>query len=250
MKTAARIRDLNVYFNNSQILHDINLDIASPGITVLLGRSGSGKTTLLQTLNRLNEEFDGCLTSGQISVDFGSGLESVYGRPDSELPLLRRRVGMVFQTPNVLPVSVLRNITMPLELVAACPGAKAKAEQRLRDVELWDEVKDRLHSPAERLSGGQQQRLCLARTLALEPRLLLLDEPTASLDVHNARKIETLLGKLGGSYPIMLVSHGLAQARRLADSLVIMESGRIKRQFHFAGELQEHDFEALFNELA
>ena len=252
MKLAACIRALNIRFNALQILRDVNLDIPSPGITVFLGRSGSGKTTLLQSLNRLNEEFTGCMTSGEVGIDLGNGLEPIYSRPAAGLPLLRRRVGMVFQTPNVLPVSVLRNIAMPLELVAACPKEKVagKVEQSLRDVELWDEVKDRLHSPAERLSGGQQQRLCLARTLALEPKLLLLDEPTASLDIHNAQKIENLLGKLGKNYPMALVSHSLTQARRLADSLVVMEGGVIKRQFHSAKELSEQDFETLFNELA
>lgn len=252
---AASIRNLNVSFNGVQVLRDVDLDIPSPGITVFLGRSGSGKTTLLQALNRLNEEFNGCVTSGEVSIDLGNpgiGLEPIYSRPASELPLLRRRVGMVFQTPNVLPVSVLRNIAMPLELVAACPKEKVadKVELSLRAVELWDEVKDRLHSPAERLSGGQQQRLCLARTLALEPKLLLLDEPTASLDIHNAQKIETLLGRLGKNYPMVLVSHSLTQAKRLADSLVIMDAGKVRQQFHSARELSEHDINTLFDELA
>ena len=236
MNMAVRISDLCVDLGSRRVLHHIDMEAPARGVTVLAGRSGSGKTTLLRALNRLNEAFPRCRTSGLVELDLGHGLEAIYPAPGvSVRPLaeLRRRVGMVFQTPSMLPVSVERNLALPLEVVAGLPEKerRRKTEQALLDVGLWDEVKDRLDMPAERLSGGQQQRLCLARALALEPALLLLDEPTASLDVHATADIEDLLLRLARQYPLLVVSHHTEQAVRLAERLIVMADGQITHRF-------------------
>lgn len=233
MKNAAVMAGLSVSFFGRTVLRDIHLSFPAKGVSVLLGRSGSGKTTLLRAVNRLNEEFTGCETGGEVYLDFGGGPLAVYGKEGREpaLPLreLRRKVGMLFQTPALFPVSVYRNISLPLTVVAGRREKEAPelVERALASVGLWDEVRDRLHSPAQGLSGGQQQRLCLARLLALEPALLLLDEPTASLDVHSAREIEALLRDLAGRYPVIMVSHSLGQARRMGGRILVMEDGAI-----------------------
>ena len=205
---------------------------------VLVGQSGCGKTTLLRAINRLNEEYENSYTNGQVEIDTGNGLEAIYSSPQNKNPRslqsLRQKVGMVFQTPALLPVSIYRNIAMPLELVAACPKneTKTKVEEALKLVGLWEEVNNRLDLTASALSGGQQQRLCLARTLALEPAILLLDEPTSALDVHASKAIEELLISLRQHYTIIMVSHSLEQACALADKLVVMENGQIKISFN------------------
>lgn len=236
MRTAIKISELTVKFSNCSVLQGLTIVFPSQQITTLVGPSGSGKTTLLRSLNRLNEEYGGCETTGQVQIDLGKGLEAIY--PSHQQPLisvqqLRRKVGMLFQTPQLLPVSIYRNIAMPLELVAACPKKElqAKVAAVLQKVGLWDEVSNRLDAPAINLSGGQQQRLCLARALALEPSILLLDEPTASLDIHAANKIEELLAELRTSYTIIMVSHSIEQACRVADQLIVMQEGKIKANF-------------------
>ena len=200
MTLAARIRRLSVAFHERTILHDITLDIPAEGITVLLGRSGSGKTTFLRALNRLNECLPGCRTSGEAELRLGGGLRPIYAGRTGEAALsdLRRRVGMVFQTPNILPASIRQNMLLPLQLATAFPASewRERMERSLTEVGLWHDVSSRLREPASILSGGQQQRLCLARTLALEPEILLLDEPTASLDPATTHTIENLLLKL------------------------------------------------------
>ena len=235
LNAAVRMQGVHVSFHGHEVVRDVRLELPGPGVSVFVGRSGSGKTTLLRTLNRLNEEFPGCVTTGRIEADLGDGPEPVCPAAEAVRPLseLRRRIGMVFQTPNVFPVSVLRNLAIPLELVAGCPKSEIpdRVREALQAVRLWEEVKDRLDLPAERLSGGQQQRLCLARTLALEPALLLLDEPTASLDVHAARDVEELLQELGTRYPVVMVSHSLDQALRLARRLLVLEAGTVAHRF-------------------
>lgn len=240
MSIAGRIDDLCVSFGRREILHHVSLEIPARGITVLAGRSGSGKTTLLRALNRLNETFPHCRTSGRVELDLGHGLEPVYPAPGVNVPplaLLRSRVGMVFQTPNVLPVSVERNLMLPLAVVAGLPEVpcRRRAEHALKNVGLWDEVKDRLNSSAAALSGGQQQRLCLARALALEPAVLLLDEPTASLDVHATAQIEDLLLRLAGQYPLVVVTHHPQQAVRLGERLIVVADGCVRQQFERGG---------------
>lgn len=247
MTVALRLRDLSVAFANRTVVDQVTLDVPIRGPSVLIGRSGSGKTTLLRALNRLNEAFPQSRTSGQVEANLGSGLCPLYPEPGQPAPppltFIRRRIGMVFQTPNVLPLSIWRNMALPLEQVAGCApeDLRRRAEAALITVGLWDDVRERLELPAARLSGGQQQRLCLARALALEPAILLLDEPTASLDAHATRDIETLLLRLADDYPLLLTSHSLGQARRLAAQLVVMENGSVSQVFNEGHTPSERD---------
>ena len=237
MPLAVTVTDLSVNFFEHQALRHVHASFPAGEISVLVGRSGSGKTTLLRAVNRLNEEFPGCVTTGQITLDVGQNPCPIYpSRPTHEngvkplgLTELRLRAGMLFQVPNLFPVSIFRNLSMPLELVAGCPpkDIPAKVRAALESVGLWEDLKNRLDTPAERLSGGQRQRLCLARTLALEPEILLLDEPTASLDVHAANDIEALLRGLTGRYTVIMVSHSLGQARRMGQRILVCEHGAI-----------------------
>ncbi|MDR1242893.1 MAG: phosphate ABC transporter ATP-binding protein [Deltaproteobacteria bacterium] len=238
---SVHLQDLSVNFGRHQALKNITAAFSPKGISVLVGRSGSGKTTLLRSINRLNEEFDACATSGQVYADFGQGLIPLYDNPDLFLPDLRLRAGMLFQNPNLFPVSVYRNLALPLQLAAGFPKAELpdRIRQALTSVGLWKELENRLDLPAERLSGGQQQRLCLARTLALEPRILLLDEPTASLDVHAAKEIEDLLLQLAGRYTVIMVSHSLAQAGRLGSRILVCEEGRLSATLDAGADFSE-----------
>jgi phosphate transport system ATP-binding protein len=228
-QSAVEVSGLKVSFGDRLVLDVTEAGIAERSLTVILGRSGSGKTTFLRSLNRLNECFPGCRTAGRVALRFHGRRWEVYGPQAPDLSWLRRMAGMVFQTPNVLPMSVERNIALPLQLVNGTSRSEIRdrVERALREAQLWDEVKDRLASPASTLSGGQQQRLCLARTLALEPEILLLDEPTASVDHGSSRRIEELLLQLKERYTLVVVSHGLGQARRLADRVLLFREGRV-----------------------
>jgi phosphate transport system ATP-binding protein len=224
------VEGLSVDFGPRQVLQDVSLTLQQGRLYVLVGRSGAGKTTFLRSLNRLNECFPGCHTRGLVRLNFAGRWVDIYQNSPS-VTELRRRVGMVFQSPNTLPASVENNVSLPLKLVLGL-GKKeisSRVEWALRQVHLWEEVHDRLPAPAATLSGGQQQRLCLARVLALEPTILLLDEPTASLDFRASQKIEELLLTLKERYTILAVSHSLSQARRLGDELLIMKEGRLAR---------------------
>lgn len=231
MNYCAEIEKLCVSFSGASVLKDIDAKFQREGITVLLGRSGSGKTTLLRSLNRLNETFEGCETSGSARLLINSAMTDIYGSAAPELTELRRRVGMVFQIPNPLPMSVYKNMALPLKLVLKHSKSECEEcmERALRGVGLWDEVKDRLNRPALEFSGGQQQRLCLARTLALEPDILLLDEPTASLDKKSSELIEELLLRLNEKYPMIVVSHNLTQALKLGKNFAILSEGRVTK---------------------
>ena len=223
---------LSVEFFGRMVLADINLSILPGELVVIVGPSGSGKSTLLRAINRLNELFPGCRTEGAVRIGFEDGCPDVYANDSIQLPELRRRVGMVFQTPTMLPFSIMKNIAMPLKVTLGLRGADLakRVQWALRQVALWDEVSERLDHDAATLSGGQQQRLCLARALALEPRVLLMDEPTASLDFRATEKIEHLLLRLKGRYTLVAVSHSLSQARRLADRLIVLREGRAVQQ--------------------
>ncbi len=233
MENCAEIRGLCVSFNGEEVLHGITTDIPRHGIIVLLGRSGSGKTTLLRALNRLNESFAGYAGTGTVRLAIGGGMKPVYGSEAPDLTRIRCSVGMVFQSPNPLPLSLRKNMILPLELTLGLKRdeAEGRMEKSLRDVGLWDEVKDRLNRHAASFSGGQQQRMCLARTLALEPDILLLDEPTASLDKKSAELIEEHLKRLEARIPLIMVSHSLAQARKLGAHFKILSEGRIINEF-------------------
>ena len=224
----ASIRNLSIRFSRRPALSKVNLNLEAGALTVIVGRSGSGKSTLLRALNRLNEMFPGSHTTGSVELRLGGTWVDVHQNGLS-LAELRRKVGMVFQTPNILPTSVERNIALPLRIVLGLPKTETEGpmEAALRQAQLWDEVKDRLRHPASTLSGGQQQRLCLARSLALEPEFLLLDEPTASLDFRAAEKIEELIIALKQRYHILAVSHSVPQAKRIADRIVALREGTI-----------------------
>ena len=252
MNAAVTFTDVSVSFFGRRVLAGINAFFPANKVSVLVGRSGSGKTTLLRVVNRLNEEFPGCVTSGRVAVDFGGGAYDIYEGCDAgkgDLAALRLRAGMLFQTPNCFPVSVFRNIAMPLSLAAGAAKKEIpdRVEEALRCVGLWDELKDRLDSPAERLSGGQQQRLCLARLLALRPDILLLDEPTASLDIHAAREIEDLVRELAPYFTVIMVSHELRQARALADRALVCEAGEIIEVIEDRREITEERLAALMD---
>ena len=227
MHDAVVMENLSVSFNGRPALKGVNARFPKTGASVLAGRSGSGKTTLLRSINRLNEEFSSCVTSGRVLVNFSTGAVDLYGKGAPPLRELRLRAGMLFQTPNLLPVSVYRNLSMPLQLARGYD--KSEIGDRIRaalvSVNLWKEIENRLDISAAHLSGGQQQRLCLARALALEPEVLLLDEPTASLDVHAAAVIEELLLELTDKFAMIVVSHSLSQARRIARRIFIFEEG-------------------------
>jgi phosphate transport system ATP-binding protein len=232
-----RLDKLRVRFSEKIVLKDITLSLWPNQLTVLAGPSGSGKSTLLRSINRLNAVTD-CRTEGAVHIRFDGREVDVYS---DSIPLseLRRRVGMVFQTPAVLPFSIEKNIAMPLRVTLGLSGAALteRVAWALREVSLWDEVKDRLREPAPTLSGGQQQRLCLARVLALEPQVLLLDEPTASLDFKAAARIEALLSRLKQRYAILAVSHSLSQTRRIADRVCVLKEGQIIQ------EMARHELE-------
>src|SRR3954462_15900606 len=213
------VRNLNVRSRNAQTLKNINLKVPKNAITVLLGPSGCGKTTLLKCMNRLTDLYSELKVDGAIEID-GQDIFS----EKHDITALRQKMGMVMQRPFPLPMSIYGNIAYGLKIkgIRDKKIISAKVEKHLREVALWDEVKDRLKSSAQRLSIGQQQRLCLARGLAVEPEIILADEPTSALDPISSRVIEEQFTKLRDEYSIIMVTHILRQAKRLADYVVFM----------------------------
>jgi len=209
-----RAQELSLRYGPTLVFEDVTLDVHEGCITALVGPSGCGKTSFLTCINRLTDLIPGARVSGNLRLDDVDLLD-----PQIDLIALRRRVGMVFQKPNPFPLSIRRNLCLPLkEHGMRSRIARAEATERaLRDVGLWDEVKDRLESPALALSGGQQQRLCIARALVLEPEVLLMDEPCSALDPLASRVVEDLIVGLRGRLTVLIVTHNLAQARRIAD---------------------------------
>ena len=226
---AGKVSNLTIAFGSRPVISDVSVDLYKNQIHVLTGPSGSGKTTFLRALNRLNDCFEDCRTQGKIELSLDGATQSVHALKPQQLPELRRKVGMVFQHPQLLPGTIKENLLLPLKIVGGLKGeaAQQKLCTALNQAALWDEVKDRLNMPAHSLSGGQQQRLCLARTLALDPEILLLDEPTASLDPETAAQIEALIRQLATRYTIVMVSHSAQQTRKLADHTSRFEHGRI-----------------------
>jgi phosphate transport system ATP-binding protein len=220
-------QDLNLWYGSFQALRDVTLSIKPHVVTSLIGPSGCGKTTLLRSFNRMNERFGNVTTTGQIRI-LG---KNIYD-PDVSLSALRRSVGMVFQRPNPLPISIFENVLFGLR-VHSPRGAFSRSEQQalaesaLRDVQLWDDVKDRLHRRATQLTLEQQQKLCIARLLPLKPRVILMDEPCSALDAEGVERIETLIQDLRAQFTILIVTHNLGQARRASDECVFMLLGRI-----------------------
>jgi phosphate transport system ATP-binding protein len=217
------------YSDGTESLRDINLGIPANAITVLFGPAGGGKSTLLRTINRLNDLADVRAVSGRVLLADQTG--AIIDILDHQIDViaLRRRVGMVFARPIVLPLSIRGNLTYSLELAGERNKTKlAEAVERsLNQAALWDEVKDRLDDPAVALSGGQQQRLCLARSLVLEPEVILLDEPTSGLDPISTSKVEATLQELKKRYTIVLVPHSIQQAARTADYAAFFLQGEL-----------------------
>ncbi len=226
-ETPISIRDLSVWYGDLRVLKNVNLDIPARKITVIIGPSGCGKTTLLRSLNRLLDASDGVRVSGQVVVDG----ENIYD-PRTEVTRVRKKMGLLSQKPQVLPMSIYENVAYGPRIHGF--GSKTDLDRRvghyLRLAGLWDEVKDRLREPASLLSVGQQQRLCLARGLAVEPEIILGDEPTSALDPQSSQNVERRLTELKRDYTVVVVTHILRQARRVADYLA----------FLYLGELVEH----------
>ena len=220
-------RDLDLFYGDFQALHHINLHIPEKEIVALIGPSGCGKSTFLKTLNRMNDMIEGIKITGEIKYE---GLD-IYDK-SVDVTWLRKNVGMVFQKPNPFPMSIYDNIAYGPRL----HGIKNKAElndiveKSLRGAALWDEVKDRLKKSALGLSGGQQQRLCIARSLSVEPKVILMDEPTSALDPNSTMKIEELMSELRKNYTVVIVTHNMQQAARISD----------KTAFFLLGELVEY----------
>ena len=222
-----QVKNCDLFYGDFQALKNINLSIAEKEITAFIGPSGCGKSTLLKSLNRMNDLVEGCKITGDFTLDG----ENIY--KDMEITELRKRVGMVFQKPNLFPMSIYDNIAYG----PRTHGIKAKSkldeivERSLKQAAIWDETKDRLKKSALGMSGGQQQRLCIARALAVEPEVLLMDDPTSALDPISTSKIEDLVWELKDKYTIIMVTHNMQQAARVSD----------KTAFFLLGEAVEFD---------
>ncbi|WPP00001.1 phosphate ABC transporter ATP-binding protein PstB [Pseudomonas sp. HR96] len=221
---AIEVPGLNLFYGDKQALFDVALNIPKQRVTAFIGPSGCGKSTLLRTLNRMNDLVDGCRVEGAINL-YG---RNIYARGE-DVAELRRRVGMVFQKPNPFPKTVYENVVYGLRI----QGINKKrvldeaVEWALRGAALWDEVKDRLHESALGLSGGQQQRLVIARTIAVEPEVLLLDEPCSALDPISTLKVEELIYELKSRYTIVIVTHNMQQAARVSDYTAFLHLGKL-----------------------
>ena len=221
------VENLDLYYGDFKALKNINLNIAPNEITAFIGPSGCGKSTLLKSMNRMNDLVEGCKITGKMLLDN----EDIYG--DMDTNLLRKRVGMVFQKPNPFPMSIYDNIAYG----PRTHGIRSRVrldeivEKSLRGAAIWDEVKDKLKKSALAMSGGQQQRLCIARALAVEPEVLLMDEPKSALDPISTSKIEDLAMELKKKYTIVMVTHNMQQAVRISD----------KTAFFLLGEVIEYD---------
>ena len=213
-----QVRNLNFYYGKTHALHGINLDVAANKVTALIGPSGCGKSTLLRTLNRMHETVRHSRLEGSITLD---GEDIIT----QDVTRLRRRVGMVFQKPNPFPKSIYENVAYGLHINGIKGRVSDAVEHSLRRAALWDEVKDVLHKSAYELSGGQQQRLCIARALAVNPEVLLLDEPCSALDPISTAKVEELLFHLKENCTLVIVTHNMQQAARVSDSTAFMLLG-------------------------
>ena len=221
------IQNMNLYYGDFHALKDVSMNIPANEITAFIGPSGCGKSTFLKSLNRMNDLVEGCRISGSLQLDG----EDIYG--DIDVNHLRKRVGMVFQNPNPFPMSVYDNIAYGPRTHGIHSKAKLDeiVERSLKQAAIWDELKDRLKKSALGLSGGQQQRLCIARALAIEPEVILMDEPTSALDPISTSRIEDLVLELKDKYTIVMVTHNMQQAARIAD----------KTAFFLLGEIVEFD---------
>lgn len=227
MTSIIKAKNMNLWYGENHALKNINIDIPEKEITAMIGPSGCGKSTILKSLNRMNDLIEGCRIEGEITLHG----EDIYGGYD--VNMLRKSVGMVFQKPNPFPMSIYDNIAYGPRIHGVKSRVKLDeiVESSLRRAAIWDECKDRLKKSALGMSGGQQQRLCIARALAVEPEVLLMDEPTSALDPISTSKIEELAMELRKKYTIIIVTHNMQQAARIAD----------KTAFFLLGELVEFD---------
>jgi len=218
------VRDVNFWYGSKHALFDVSLSVAERSVTAFIGPSGCGKSTLLRLLNRMNDLIEGTRLTGQVLVD---GTD-IYAR-GSDVAGLRRRVGMVFQKSNPFPKSIYENVAYGPRIAGESSRGRLDhlVERCLRGAALWNEVKDRLGNSALELSGGQQQRLCIARALATEPEVLLMDEPASALDPKSTQAIEELIGQLKRDYTIVIVTHNMQQAARVSDQTAFFFEGRL-----------------------
>jgi len=226
-ETILRTRDLNVYYGDDHALQDVSIEIPKNRVTALIGPSGCGKSTYLRCLNRMNDMISAARIEGAVEFD---GI-NIYGDEVDPI-MLRRRIGMVFQHPNPFPKSIYDNVAYGLKIQGFDGDIEARVEKSLRDAALWDEVKDKLDTSALDLSGGQQQRLCIARAIAVDPEILLMDEPASALDPIATAKIEDLIADLSTDYTVVIVTHNMQQAARISDMTAVFLTG---------GELVEFD---------
>ena len=237
--------DLNLWYGAHQALHSISIDIPEKSITALIGPSGCGKSTFLKTLNRMNDLVGGVKITGEVTYDG----ENIYD-PSVDVNELRKSIGMVFQKPNPFPMSIYDNIAYGPRTHGIRNKAKLDdiVEKSLRGAAIWDEVKDRLKKNALGLSGGQQQRLCIARALAVEPKVLLMDEPTSALDPISTSKIEDLATQLREQYTIVIVTHNMQQAVRISDTTAffllgeLVEYGQTEQMFSQPQDKRTEDY--------
>ena len=244
-KIKIQVRDLNLYYGQNHALHGVNMDIKENSVTALIGPSGCGKSTFLKCINRMNDLVDNVRIEGSIEIDG----ENIYAS-SVDTTVLRKKVGMVFQQPNPFPMSIYDNIAYGPRV----HGIKDKktldqiVEESLKGAAIFDEVKDRLKKSAMGLSGGQQQRLCIARALAVQPEVLLMDEPTSALDPISTSKIEELMEDLKKKYTIVIVTHNMQQASRIADNTAfflqgeIIETGDTEKIFSFPQDKRTEDY--------
>ena len=244
-KTAIAVKNLQFYYGASQALFDISLAIPERQVTALIGPSGCGKSTFLRTLNRMNDIIDGVRVEGDILIND----ENIY-RDKIDVVRLRKRVGMVFQKSNPFPKSIFENVAYGPRIHGMKDKGKLQeiVEQSLQQAGLWEEVKDRLGNNAVGLSGGQQQRLCIARAMAVQPEILLMDEPASALDPRSTARVEDLIGELKEKYTIVIVTHNMQQAARVSDWTAffyegrLVEYGRTTRLFTNPKEKQTEDY--------
>jgi phosphate transport system ATP-binding protein len=221
------IKKLNIWFGNKQVIRDLDLKIQANAVTAIMGPSGCGKSTLLRSLNRMNDVIKSCKTTGDVFV----GNKNIYDN-NTNVYDLRRQVGMVFQKPNPLPKTIYENVAFGPKIHKTAKGKALDniVEKSLRASALWDEVHDRLTDSAFDLSGGQQQRLCIARALAVDPEVILMDEPCSALDPAATAKIEQLIRVLSAEYTVIIVTHNMQQASRVSDYTVFLYLGEVIEQ--------------------
>ena len=219
--TKLEVRELSVWYGPTHALRSVTIDVPERSVLALIGASGSGKSTLLRAINRIHELTPGTRTEGDVRLDG----HSVYG--DADPVLVRRRIGMVFQAPNPFPKSIYENVAWGARINGLAGDMDARVENALRQAALWTEVSDRLDQSAYGLSGGQQQRLCIARTLAVEPDVILMDEPTSALDPRASALVEETVRDLADTYTVVIVTHNMQQARRVSDRTAFMDAGAL-----------------------